>query len=60
MEALETCINYWEDALTAFSSQGSGAGTLTLTTPEEAELCKEIQLLLDAAYQIQVKYYILI
>lgn len=56
MEALETSINYWEDALFAFSSQGSGAaGTLALTTPEEAEFCREIQQLLDAAYLLQVR-----
>lgn len=57
MEALETSINYWEDALSSFTSQGSGAG-LTLNTPEEAEFCRELQMLLDSAYLLQVLFFI--
>ncbi|CAK1550116.1 unnamed protein product [Leptosia nina] len=55
MEALETSINYWEDALAAFSvnARGGGAGTLALTSPEEAEFCREIQELLQNAYLLQ-------
>ncbi|XP_022127980.1 mitoguardin [Pieris rapae] len=55
MEALETSINYWEDALAAFSvnARGGGAGTLALTSPEEAEFCREIQDLLQNAYLLQ-------
>ncbi|XP_050670407.1 mitoguardin isoform X2 [Leptidea sinapis] len=55
MEALETSINYWEDALAAFTvnARGGGAGTLALTSPEEAEFCREIQDLLQNAYLLQ-------
>ncbi|KAI8428127.1 hypothetical protein MSG28_002387 [Choristoneura fumiferana] len=55
MEALETSINYWEDALAAFSlgARGGVAGTLALTSPEEAEFCREIQELLQNAYLLQ-------
>ncbi|XP_072936961.1 mitoguardin [Epargyreus clarus] len=55
MEALETSINYWEDALAAFSlgARGGGAGTLALTSPDEAEFCREIQDLLQDAYHLQ-------
>lgn len=44
MEALETVINFWEDALVAYESP---------TTPEESEFCREIQSLLDLAWQLQ-------
>lgn len=44
MEALETVINFWEDALVAYE---------TLTTPDESEFCREIQSLLDLAWQLQ-------
>lgn len=44
MEALETVINFWEDALVAYQ---------TPTTPEESEFCREIQSLLDLAWQLQ-------
>lgn len=56
MEALETSINYWEDALAAFSmgARGGVSGTLALTSPEEAEFCREIQELLQNAYLLQV------
>ncbi|XP_062524305.1 mitoguardin isoform X2 [Bombyx mori] len=55
MEALETSINYWEDALAAFSlgARGGTSGTLALTSPEEAEFCREIQDLLQNAYMLQ-------
>ncbi|KAG6457570.1 hypothetical protein O3G_MSEX010381 [Manduca sexta] len=55
MEALETSINYWEDALAAFSlgARGGVTGTLALTSPEEAEFCREIQELLQNAYMLQ-------
>lgn len=57
MEALETSINYWEDALAAFSlgARGGVSGTLALTSPEEAEFCREIQDLLQDAYLLQVQ-----
>lgn len=62
MEALETSINYWEDALAAFSlgARGGVAGTLALTSPEEAEFCREIQELLQNAYLLQVRVLITI
>lgn len=44
MEALETVINFWEDALVAYQ---------TPTTVEESEFCREIQSLLDIAWQLQ-------
>lgn len=44
MEALETVINFWEDALDAYQ---------TPATSEESEFCREIQSLLDLAWQLQ-------
>lgn len=44
MEALETVINFWEDALVAYQ---------TPTTTEQSEFCREIQSLLDLAWQLQ-------
>lgn len=44
MEALETVINFWEDALVAYQ---------TPTTPEDSEFCREIQMLVDLALQLQ-------
>lgn len=44
MEALETVINFWEDALAAYELPNS---------PEESEFCREIQSLLDLAWQLQ-------
>lgn len=46
MEALETVINYWEDALISYQNP---------TTPEESEFCGEIQSLLDIAWTLQDK-----
>ncbi|XP_067639475.1 mitoguardin isoform X1 [Eurosta solidaginis] len=51
MEALDTVINFWEDALAAHNSPG-GVPAL-LTTAEESEFCREIQNLLDMAYTLQ-------
>lgn len=44
MEALETVINYWEDALSCYN---------TPTSHEDSEFCREIQTLLDMAYTLQ-------
>lgn len=44
MEALETVINYWEDALSCYQ---------TPTSHEDSEFCREIQNLLDMAYALQ-------
>lgn len=49
MEALETVIGYWEDALAAHTTPG----TLALMSPEESEFCKELHNLLDIAYALQ-------
>lgn len=52
MEALETSINYWEDALASYSSRSGGA-PLALTSEEEAEFSRELEVLLEAAYHLQ-------
>lgn len=44
MEALETVINHWEDALAAYQSS---------TVPEDSEFLREIQSLLDNAWVLQ-------
>ncbi|XP_068902701.1 mitoguardin isoform X1 [Tenebrio molitor] len=54
MEALETCINYWEDALALYRSR-DGGGTLAVLGPEEATFCRDLQHLLDAAIELQDK-----
>lgn len=46
MEKLDTVINYWEDALAAHSLG-------TSAQPEDAEFFREIQNLLDVAYNLQ-------
>lgn len=53
MEALETAINYWDDALAAYNSMSGGGAPLAVTNSEEAEFCRELQGLLDAAYRLQ-------
>lgn len=50
MEALETVIGYWEDALAAYNPTSS---QLALTTAEEAEFIRKIEEILDAAYSLQ-------
>lgn len=45
MEKLDIVINYWEDALAAHS--------LGIAQPEDAEFFREIQNLLDVAYNLQ-------
>lgn len=52
MEALETVISYWEDALRA--SQSNSNPQNLLTTVEEAEFKKMLESILEGAYQIQV------
>lgn len=51
MEALETSINYWEDALAVYRS--SELGTPAVLGPEEAAFCRDLQQLLDAALELQ-------
>lgn len=50
MEALETVIGYWEDALAAYNPT---ARSLILTTAEEAEFRQNIEDILEMAYQLQ-------
>ena len=56
MEALETVVGYWEDALNAYQSRQTGKQRL-LTTSEEAEFTKMLENILEAAYQLQVWKY---
>ncbi|CAG9769118.1 unnamed protein product [Ceutorhynchus assimilis] len=53
MEALETCITYWEEALAIYRSKDGGGGPLTVLSPEETGFCKDLQLLLDSAIELQ-------
>ena len=55
MEALETVVGYWEDALNAYQSSQNSKQKL-LTTSEEAEFTKMLENILESAYQLQVKY----
>jgi hypothetical protein len=50
MEALETVISYWEDALSTHALTG-----VALSKNAESEFCQEIQALLDIAYELQDK-----
>jgi len=49
MEALETVIGYWEDALSTYQSSDGPA----LMSVEDSEFCREIHNLLDVAYALQ-------
>ncbi|XP_030378543.1 mitoguardin [Scaptodrosophila lebanonensis] len=51
MEALDTVINFWEDALAAHYSPGGVPAALT--TAEDSEFCREIQNLLEMSYTLQ-------
>lgn len=53
MEALETTISYWEDALSAYSVRTTGSNSLAVTSVEDAEFSRELQKILDAAYNLQ-------
>lgn len=50
MEALETVIGYWEDALAAYNPT---ATNMVLTTSEETMFIKSIEDILEAAYELQ-------
>ncbi|CAH0556537.1 unnamed protein product [Brassicogethes aeneus] len=52
MEALETCISYWEDALAAYRVR-DGIGLPAMLGPEEAGFCKDLQQLLEYAIELQ-------
>lgn len=51
MEALETSINYWEDALAVYRTRELGAPAVL--GPEEAAFCRDLQQLLEAALELQ-------
>ncbi len=53
MEALETSIMYWEDAMSAYTRDTANSESLAITNEEESEFCKELQKLLDEAYKLQ-------
>jgi len=55
MEAIETAINFWEDALEAYQklAKENRGTTLAVTTAEEAEFTRDLQNLLEAVLKIQ-------
>lgn len=53
MEALETTISYWEDALSAFTARNNHTLPLAVTSVEDSEFSRDVQRLLEAAYQLQ-------
>lgn len=54
MEAIETAINFWEDALEAYRALSKeDRGALAVTTAEEAEFTRDLQHLLESGYKIQ-------
>jgi hypothetical protein len=52
MEALETVVEYWEDALSAYKPQ-NGRNNVLLG-PEESLFIKSLEELLEEAYKLQV------
>lgn len=52
MESLETTITHWERALDEYRSS-EGGGPLVLLGPEEVSFCKDLQLLLEEALNLQ-------
>ena len=62
MEALETVVGYWEDALNAYRSNSVAAASEKgtpppppmLTTAEETIFVKLLENILEGAYQLQV------
>ncbi len=60
MEALETVVGYWEDALGAYrsvdenqKSKGKKPPPLALTTAEETNFMRLLESILEGAYQLQ-------
>ncbi|XP_057671515.1 mitoguardin [Diorhabda carinulata] len=54
MEALVTCIAYWEDALSAYRNNiDDGTTNLPVLGPEETAFCKDLQQLLEYAIELQ-------
>ena len=56
MEALETVISYWEDALQAYQPANGGHNNY-LTTAEEAKFMRLLENILEGAFQLQVSPY---
>lgn len=52
MEALETVVGYWEEALSAYQPK-NGKNLHVLTTAEEAAFMKMLENILEAAYNLQ-------
>ena len=60
MEALETVVGYWEDALAAYNTVHTKGNNnkqpmrKSIVSPEETEFTKLLEDILDGAYQLQV------
>ena len=56
MEALETAVGYWEDALAAYHPRAGSIGTHAgvLTTSEETKFIRMLESILEGAFQLQV------
>lgn len=52
MEALETAIGYWEDALAAYVPSG-GQTQLALTDPDEGKFTHQLEKVVEEAYKLQ-------
>ncbi len=57
MEALETVVAYWEDALVAYLPKKNGSQGMPkqLTTKEESHFAHLLDNLLEEAYHVQVE-----
>jgi hypothetical protein len=53
MEALETVVGYWEDALASYQQPALNGKNHVLTTAEEAAFIKMLENILEAAYTLQ-------
>lgn len=53
MESLACCISFWEDALSVFTGNNSNNAPNRLMPTEDSQFCKELQLLVEAAYSLQ-------
>lgn len=53
MESLACCISFWEDALLVFTGNNSNNVSNRLMPSEDSQFCKELQLLVEAAYSLQ-------
>ena len=53
MESLGCALNYFEDALAAYSAGGLPGAAAPLTTQEEAEFVHSLQAVIEGAYSLQ-------